>query len=105
MSTVATILSASCCVIPVALLVLGFANLGLFAALMLYRPITLTISFLILAGAFYAVYRPQAEADCSRGICSPQALRRQRRFVWFSAVLMILFTVLASLPITMTLAG
>ncbi|MFQ5408966.1 MAG: mercuric transporter MerT family protein, partial [Anaerolineales bacterium] len=75
-STLAAAVSASCCVLPVALLVLGFTSLGPFAVLMRYRPYTLTISFLALAGAFYVVYRPQAAADCAKGVCSPQSLRR-----------------------------
>ena len=102
-STVAAALSASCCVLPVALLTLGFTSLGPFALLMRYRPFTLTFSFLMLAGAFYVVYRPQAKADCARGICSPEALRRQRRIVWLSAGLMIVFVLLSTLPIRMTM--
>lgn len=102
-STVATTLSASCCVLPTVLLALGFTSLGPFAVLMRYRPITLTFSFLMLAFAFYIVYRPQAQADCASGVCSPQALRRQRWIVWLSTGLMIVFTILASLPITMTM--
>ena len=102
-STVAAALSASCCVLPVALLTLGFTSLGPFALLMRYRPVTLTFSILMLAGAFYAVYRPQARADCARGTCSPQALRRQRRIVWLSAGLMIVFVILSALPIRMTM--
>jgi hypothetical protein len=53
MSTAAATLSASCCVLPVVLLVLGFTSLGPFAILMRYRPITLPLSFLLLAAAFY----------------------------------------------------
>ena len=102
-STIAAALSASCCVLPVALLTLGFTSLGPFALLMRYRPVTLTFSFLMLAGAFFAVYRPQAQADCTRGICSPQALRRQRRIVWLSAGLMLVFVILSLIPITMTM--
>ena len=102
-STIAAALSASCCVLPVALLTLGFTSLGPFALLMRFRPITLTFSFLMLAGAFYVVYRPQAQADCVRGVCSPQALRRQRRMVWISAGLMIVFVILSTLPIRMTM--
>jgi hypothetical protein len=70
---------------------------------MRFRPVTLPFSFLMLAGAFYAVYRPQAQADCVRGVCSPQALRRQRRMVWLSAGLMLVFVILSLLPITMTM--
>ncbi len=104
-ATVAATLSASCCVLPVILLVLGFTSLGPFALLMRYRSITLPFSFLLLGAAFYVVYRPQAKADCAKGVCSPRALRRQRQLVWFSAVLMVLFTVLAYVPITMTLVN
>src|SRR5712692_10535506 len=99
-STVAALLSASCCVLPVALLTLGFTSLGPFAIFMQYRPITLPFSFFMLAASFYLVYRPQAQAACAKGVCSPQALRRQRLIVWFSAVLMIMFVILASLPVT-----
>ncbi len=102
-SAMAAILSASCCVIPVALLAIGFTNLGIFGMLMRYRPITLTISFLMLGASFYVVYRPQAQADCVRGICSPKSLRRQRQIVWLSAGLMIIFVILSTLPITMTM--
>lgn len=104
-ATVAATLSASCCVLPVILLVLGFTSLGPFALLMRYRSITVPFSFLLLGAAFYVVYRPQAKADCAKGVCSPRALRRQRQLVWFSAVLMVLFTVLAYVPITMTLVN
>ena len=102
-SALAATLSASCCVIPVALLTLGFTNLGFFGVLMRYRPLTLTFSFLMLAAAFYVVYRPQAQADCAKGVCSPQALRRQRRIVWISAGLMLTFVLLSYAPITMTM--
>ena len=104
-STVAATLSASCCVLPVVLLALGFVSLGPFALLMRYRSITLPFSFLLLGAAFYVVYRPQAATDCAKGVCSPKALRRQRAIVWISAGLMLTFTILASMPVTMTLAG
>jgi MerT mercuric transport protein len=104
-ATLAATLSASCCVLPVILLVMGFTSLGPFAFLMQYRSITVPFSFLMLGAAFYVVYRPQAEADCDKGVCTPKALHRQRQFVWISAVFMVLFTVLAYIPITMTLAG
>jgi hypothetical protein len=84
-------------------LTLGFTSLGPFALLMRYRPITLTFSFLMLGASFYVVYRPQAQADCAQGVCSPKSLRRQRRIVWLSAGLMIVFVALASSPITMTM--
>lgn len=104
-SASAAALSASCCALPLTLLALGFTNLGIFGVLMRYRPITLPISFFMLGAAFYIVYRPQAEADCARGVCSPKFLRRQRLLVWISAGLMVLFLIVGSLPLTLTMSG
>ncbi|MBW8012185.1 MAG: hypothetical protein FVQ83_13270 [Chloroflexi bacterium] len=72
---------------------------------MRYRRFTLTFSFMMLSEAFYVVYRPQAEEDCANGVCIPKKLHRQCQIVWISAVLMGFFVILASAPITMTLAG
>lgn len=101
-STGAATLSASCCVLPTILLVLGFTSLGPFAILMRYRPITLPLSFLLLVGAFYIVYRPAATIDCEKGVCSPKALRRQRIIVWVSTVFMVFFVIVGSVPVTLT---
>lgn len=102
-SGLAALVSASCCVIPVVLLGVGFTNLGVLSVLMRYRPITLPISFLMLASAFYLVYRPKANEDCASGMCSPQALKRQRMVVWISAGLMIGFVIFSFLPISITM--
>ena len=103
-SPLAAALSASCCVLPMGLLLLGFTSLGPFVFLMRYRWLTLSFSFLMLAAAFYAVYRPQAAAACAQGVCTPRALRRQRLIVWFSAVLMVVFFIVGEfLPVSMTM--
>lgn len=102
-AALAATLSASCCVLPMALLSLGFASLGPFALLMRYRPLALSFSALMLAASFYLVYRPRAVADCEAGICSPEALRRRRRIVWLSALLMALFVALSFVPVTMSM--
>lgn len=104
-STLAATLSASCCVLPIVLLTMGFTSLGPFALLMRYRPYTLTFSFLMLAASFYSVYRPQAAADCAAGACSPKKLHRQRQIVWISAMLMLTFVLISTLPFTMTIAS
>ena len=103
-SPLAAALSASCCVLPMGLLLVGFTSLGPFVFLMRYRWWTLGFSFLMLAAAFYVVYRPQAAAACANGVCSPQALRRQRLIVWLSAVLMVAFFIVGELlPVSMTM--
>ena len=104
LSPLAAALSASCCVLPMGLLLLGFTSLGPFVFLMRYRWLTLTFSALLLGAAFYVVYRPQAQKACNQGVCTPQALRRQRRMVWLAAMLMALFIIIGEmLPVTMTM--
>lgn len=103
-SPLAAALSASCCVLPMGLLLLGFTSLGPFVFLMRYRWWTLSFSILMLAAAFCVVYRPQAAAACERGTCTSQALRRQRLIVWLSAGLMIIFIIVGELlPVSMTM--
>ena len=104
-AALAATVSASCCVLPMALLTVGFTSLGPFAVLMRYRPLTLTLSAVMLAGAFYVVYRRQAELDCREGRCSPSALRRQRFIVWIAAVLMLVFAVISQIPMEMRVGG
>lgn len=106
LSPVAALLSASCCVLPMGLLLVGFTSLGPFVFLMRYRWWTLSLSVLMLAAAFYVVYRPQAVAACAQGICTPQALRRRRFIVWLSAVFMLIFVIVGEmLSVTMTVGG
>lgn len=101
-STTAAILSASCCVLPMALLFLGFTSLGPFVFAMRYSLYIRLFSLMMIAGAFYAVYRPQAQVACQKGVCSPQALRRQRVIVWVSAGFIVAFNIIASVPMSMT---
>ena len=102
LSTVGATLSASCCVLPMVLLFVGFTSLGPFAFAMRYSLEIRLFSLLMLVGAFYVVYRPKAKADCAKGICSPRVLRRQRIIVWISAGFMIVFNIIASIPMNMT---
>ena len=85
-----------------ALLFLGFTSLGPFVIAMRYSLLIRFFSLLMMAGAFYMVYRPKAKADCMNGVCSPQALHRTRIIVWISAGLMVIFNIVASIPMNMT---
>ncbi len=100
---VATALSGVCCVLPMGLLAVGFASLGPLAVLMRYRSITQAFSLLLLASAFYAVYRPGAAAGCAAGVCSPKSLQRSRRIVWASATLMVIMVILGRLPVRLAM--
>jgi mercuric ion transport protein len=102
LSTIAATLSASCCVLPMVLLFIGFTSLGPFAFAMRYSLYIRLFSLIMLGGAFYVLYRPQAKADCENEICSPRSLRRQRVIVWISAGLMVAFNIIASIPMNMT---
>jgi mercuric ion transport protein len=104
-SGAAAALSASCCVVPLLLLTLGATNLSIASKLMHYRPFITAASILLLAGAFYSVYRPSAETVMCKRSCSPRALRRQRWIVWTAAGLMMVFMLFSYLPITITMSN
>jgi mercuric ion transport protein len=101
-SLAAALLSSSCCIMPVVLLTVGLTSLGPFEILMRYRPITLSLSLAMLAASFYWVYRPDAQAACRAGVCTPQSIRRSRVIVWLSAIMMAIFIIISLLPLQMT---
>ncbi len=102
-SLFAALLSGSCCIVPLVLLTVGFTSLGPFGLLMQYRTLTLGLSVLLLAVSLYWVYRPAAQAACRAGVCTPEALRRTRLIIWFSALMMATYFVLSEIPWQMSM--
>jgi mercuric ion transport protein len=78
--------ASACCIGPVAFVLLGVGTFGAsLSALEPYRPVLLTATALLLAGAFYAAYRPTSGCDT----CSPSSRRRTRAAVWLAAALVL----------------
>lgn len=87
--TVLAALGASvCCILPVAVVVLGVGSAALGAKLETFRPYFLGLTVVLLVTAFYQVYTPKSN-ECAPGeSCAvPENRRRQRMVVWIIAVL------------------
>ncbi len=84
---VAAAIGASlCCILPVAVALLGVGSAALGAKLEPLRPYFMTLTTVLLGFAFYRAYKPQ---KCEPGeVCAvPESRRRHRFLLWIVAVL------------------
>lgn len=87
MGTVLAAFGASlCCILPVAVAVLGIGSAALGAKLEPLRPYLVGLTLVFWGVAFYQVYKP-AETECAPGkSCAvPANRRRQRLLLWVVA--------------------
>ena len=88
----------TCCVAPWAVTLLGVSGAVTLARLAAYQPYVLAAGGVLLALAFYWVYRP--EPVCDDGSCEPANRRRQRVIVWAAAAV---FAVVGAISILQTI--
>lgn len=74
-----------CCILPVAVALLGVGSTALGARLEPVRPWFAGLTVLLLGFAFYRAYRP---VDCAPGeVCAvPASRRRHRILLWIVAI-------------------
>ncbi len=74
-----------CCILPVAVALLGLGSASVAASFEPYRPYFLAVTAVLLAFAFHRAYRPVA---CAPGeACAlPANRRRNRMLLWIVAV-------------------
>lgn len=87
-ASIAAIGASICCVVPLALVLLGISGawIGNLTALDPWRPWFTAATLLLLALAFWSLYGPssrcRADGDCN----DARILRRRRRRLWLAAV-------------------
>ena len=89
----ATLLSAAaaslCCILPLAVALLGVGSAAFGAWLQPWRPLFLGVAVVFLGIAFYQVYRP-VECGPDEACAVGTSRRRQRIFLWIVAGLAML---------------
>ena len=92
----AAIAASLCCIGPLVAVVLGLGAFGAASVFETLRPYLLGITFALLAGAFYLVYRTAKAGDCAEGECSVKSPSRYTKaMLWLATILVLL---LASFP-------
>lgn len=88
-AVVAALGASLCCILPVAVAILGVGSAALGAKLEFLRPWMSGATVLILGFAFYRAYRPP-RCEPGQACAEPTNRRRQRAILWVVAVLAIL---------------
>lgn len=88
LASLAAIGASICCVVPLALVLMGISGAWIanLTALDAWRPWFSAATLLCLAVAFWTVYGPSSRCR-SDGICiSPNTLARRRRWLWLATI-------------------
>ena len=85
-TVLAAVGASLCCILPVAVALLGVGSAALGAQLEPFRPYFIGLTVVFLGFAFYRAYKPEAE-ECAPGeSCAvPRNRRRQRILLWIVA--------------------
>ena len=88
----AAIGASVCCVVPLALVLLGISGAWIahLTALDPWRPWFIAATLLCLGLAFWTLYGPSSRCR-TEGVCvDPLVLRRRRRWLWLATALIVL---------------
>jgi mercuric ion transport protein len=96
-SVIAALGASACCLGPVVFSLAGAGALGAASVrLEPLRPVMLALTGVLLAAAFFNVYRRPARVACdASGVCPPERNRRARQLLWVATVIVVL---LAAFP-------
>lgn len=87
-ASIAAIGASICCVVPLALVLLGISGawIGNLIALDPWRPWFTAATLLLLGLAFWSLYGPSTRCRTDGECSEPRLLKRRRRWLWLAAV-------------------
>ncbi len=89
-SVIAAVTASLCCIGPLAATLLGIGTFGAAARFEGWRPYFLSLSFALLAAAFYFTYRKR-EVVCADGACKVlKAPRWNKLLLWIASIVVLL---------------
>jgi mercuric ion transport protein len=96
-AVVSAFAASACCIGPLVFAVLGIGGAGLLIKFEPYRPLFMTVTFLLLGAGFYLEYRkPKVKATADGDACGcemPKANKAGRWMLWIATVVVGLFLV------------
>ena len=87
------IVASSCCILPLVLVTLGISGawIGNLTALEPYKPYTLSVTALLLAGGFWHVYLRPKKACTDGSYCArPSSAKITKTVLWLATVIAVL---------------
>jgi mercuric ion transport protein len=88
---IGALLAASCCILPLVLIMLGIGGawVGTLSSLKAYQPLFALVTIAFLAVAYWRIYR-SSDSNCDDESCAPPESRRVLKVVfWTSAGLVL----------------
>ncbi len=70
--------ASSCCIGPLAFILLGVGGIGLGASFEKYRPLLIVLTSILIGFSYYMVNRP-LEKQCIDGKCDIEEAKRKRK--------------------------
>ena len=90
-AAVSALLASFCCIGPAVLALAGIGGVGIFALFESWRTPLIAITILLLAAAFFLVYRKKTVV-CEDGSCQTVfASTANKMFLWFATLLTVFF--------------
>jgi mercuric ion transport protein len=94
---IAGLTASLCCIGPLLALSLGLGSFAASAWFAQWRPVFLTITFMLLGVAWYLAYR-RPKADCADGSCARPPGKAARISLWLGTLVAVAAAIYPSLP-------
>lgn len=91
-SVVSGILASACCIGPLVLGLMGISGAAFAQRFEPFRPYLLVVTYVLLGGAFYITYRPEATCGPGEACEMPRANRAGKIMLWIAAIVVVLAT-------------